>query len=274
MVTPPRITLAGRIAYRAFGLRRRVVRSNLRRAFGEGLTEAELDRLAQAFYSHLLLSLWEFVNSAFMRTASRKNRVRVEGKEAVLEAMRSGRGVLLLAGHLGNWEIACSDGILNFPELRGHLHVIRRPISPSWLDRRVRERFHRVGIGTIPKKDSMRTVLNRLASNDVVAFVLDQSTATSEAVRVQFFGTVAWTLRSLAVVARRTKATVIPIATWREPNGKHVLRFEAPLTNLAGNDLNEAIRLNTQLYNDTLERLIRGHPEQWNWIHRRWKRDD
>ena len=267
----PQITLAGRIAYRVLPLRRQVVRANLRRAFGEALTETDRARLAQAFYSHLLRSVWEFLQAPFTRTESRKARVRVESQEVVQEAMRSGRGVLLLAGHLGNWEIACADGILSCPELRGHLHVIRRPIAPKWLDRYVRARFHRAGIGTIAKKDALRSVLDRLAANDAVAFVLDQSTATSEAVRVKFFGSAAWTSRSLAVVARRTKAIVIPIATWRERDGKHVLRFEAPLAPIAGRDLDEAIRLNTQLYNDTLERLIRRHPEQWNWIHRRWK---
>jgi lauroyl/myristoyl acyltransferase len=88
---------------------------------------------------------------------------------------------------------------------------------------------------------------------------------------VPFFGQPAGTFRSLALIARATGAPVIPASAWRERNGHHVLRFEEPLVPIACDDYDEEIRRNTQSYNQALERLILRHPEQWWWMHRRWK---
>jgi KDO2-lipid IV(A) lauroyltransferase len=88
---------------------------------------------------------------------------------------------------------------------------------------------------------------------------------------VDFFGHPAATFRSLAILALTTGAPVVPAASWREPDGTHVLRFEAPLPPIEGPDMTEAIRRNSRAYNAALERLILRHPEQWWWVHRRWK---
>jgi KDO2-lipid IV(A) lauroyltransferase len=88
---------------------------------------------------------------------------------------------------------------------------------------------------------------------------------------VEFFGHPAGTFRSLAVIALTTGAPVVPAASWREPDGSHVLRFEPALDPIEHAEPNEAIRLNTRAYNAALERMIVRHPEQWWWVHRRWK---
>jgi KDO2-lipid IV(A) lauroyltransferase len=88
---------------------------------------------------------------------------------------------------------------------------------------------------------------------------------------VEFFGHLAGTFRSVALIAMATGAPVVPAASWREPDGRHVLRFEDPLPVIEREDVNEAIRANTRAYNASLERLILRHPEQWWWVHRRWK---
>jgi KDO2-lipid IV(A) lauroyltransferase len=263
--------LLGRAIYRLLPLRRRIVMANLRRAFGDRMTERELIALAQRFYMHLYRSALEYMYFTVLSPAKRAALVCIENKQAVLSALGQGKGALILAGHLGNWEIGCAGGIANFPELRGRLHVVRRPIVPRAFDRIVVRRFHNAGLGVIAKKDSMRTILRLLAANHAVGFVMDQHCASREGVRVNFFGSPAWTFRSLAVVARRSGSPVVPVATWRQRNGTHVLRFEEALPMIECDELRETIRANTQLYNDTLERLILRHPEQWLWMHRRWK---
>ena len=268
------VPLSGKLLYHLFPVRRGVVMANLRRVFGTQMPESEIVALAQAFYGHLFRSAIEYLRYPSISVAKRAAFVRVENKTVVLRAFERGKGVLILAGHLGNWEIGCISGIMNFPELKNRLHVVRRPVVPRVLDMIVTRRFRNAGLGVIPKQDAMPTILRLLAANRAVAFVMDQHAATREAVRVQFLGAPAWTFRSLAAVARRSGAPVIPVATWREPDGSHIFRFEDPLELIECDDLAETIRVNTQCYNDALERMILRHPEQWLWMHRRWKHAD
>jgi lauroyl/myristoyl acyltransferase len=262
--------LLGRLAYRLLPIRRRIVRENLRRVFGASATEDELVRLAEASYAHLARSLGEILAFA-LRPDRAERRVRLENVEAALRAAERGKGLLVLTGHFGNWEVATVAGIASFPEYRGRFHVLRRPLRPAWLDRLVVRRFRRAGLGVIPKKGGLATVLERLEAQDAVVFVLDQWAAPRDAVAADFFGHPAPTFKSLAIVALATGAPVVPAASFRDRDGVHVLRFEEALPAIDHADPGEAIRANTQAYNRALEELVLRHPEQWFWLHRRWK---
>lgn len=263
--------LLGKLIYYCLPIRRRLIRENLRRVFAPHLSEVEIVRLAQAHYTHLALLVWEFIRFPWLSERRRERLVRVENIEAILRVHARGKGVLILTGHLGNWEIATVAGLAGFPQYRGQLHVLRRPLVPDWLDRLVTRRFRRGGFGVLPKQNALHRVLDRLAAGDSVVFVLDQYAHGRDGVKVDFFGHPTGTMRSLAILSRSTGVPVVPVSTWREPDGKHVLRFEEPLPTLPCDDANEGIRLNTRAYNAVLERLILRHPEQWFWMHRRWK---
>ncbi|HEV3113609.1 MAG TPA: 4'-phosphopantetheinyl transferase superfamily protein [Candidatus Binataceae bacterium] len=259
---------AGRFMYHCLPIRRRVVMSNLKRAFGAVLDEQQIVTLAQGFYGHLLRSIAEFARN--LMPWGRRPVVRVENVEAILNAYHLGRGVLVLSGHFGNWEVALPAGMEHFPEYRGRFHVLRRPL-PRWLDGLVVRRMRKGGLGVIPKRGSLEMILDRLAARDAVIFIMDQHAGARDGVLVDFFGSPAWTFRSLALVALRTSAPVVPAALWREDDGSHVMRFEEALPTVDGADADEAIAANTRLYNAALERIILRHPEQWFWMHRRWK---
>ena len=260
------VPLAGKLIYHLLPIRRRVVLSNLRRVFGSTVPDAEIHRLAQAHYAHLARLLVEFVSHPWRAPV-----VRVDNIEAILRAHAQGKGVLVLTGHFGNWEVATVGGLANFPQYRGQFHFVRRPLHPGWLDRLVTRRFRRAGFGVLPKRGALDAILDRLAAGDAVVFVLDQHAGGRDGVEVDFFGHPAGTFRSLAILALATGAPVVPTATWREPDGRHVLRFEEALPVIEHDDTNEAIRANTRAYNAALERLVLRHPEQWFWVHRRWK---
>ena len=267
------VPLSGKRLYHLLPIRRRVVLSNLRTAFGETLSNEQIVRLAQAFYAHVWQFLVEFLSFPWLSAARRAALVRVENQEAILRVSEQGKGVLVLSGHFGNFEVATIAGIGNFPQYRGRLHILRRPLHPEWLDRLVTQRFRRAGLGVLPKKGALNTILDRLAANDAVVFVMDQHAGGRDGVRVDFFGRPAWTFRSLAIISLATGVPVVPLASWREPGGQHVLRFEEALPIIECEDQNEAIRLNTRAYNAALERLVLRHPQQWFWMHRRWKDD-
>ena len=179
--------------------------------------------------------------------------------------------MLVLTGHFGNWEVATAAGLGSYPQARGRFYFVRRPFKPRWLDGLVTRRFVRAGFGVLPKRGGLGAILDRLAAGDLVVFPLDQHASNKDGVVVDFFGHPARTFRSLAILALNTGAPVVPAASWREPDGRHVLRFEEPLAPIECDDVNEAIRRNTRAYNAALERMILRHPEQWWWVHRRWK---
>ncbi|MCH7895652.1 MAG: 4'-phosphopantetheinyl transferase superfamily protein [candidate division NC10 bacterium] len=265
------VPLVGKFIYYLLPIRRRVVLSNLRLVLGGKVSENEIMRLAQAFYAHMARFLVEFLRFSWLSRGRRAALVRVENVDAILRAHAQGKGVLLLTGHLGNWELATVAGLANFPQHRGRFHIPRKPLHPRWLDALVTGRFRRGGLGVLPKKGALEAILDRLAVQDVVVFILDQHAGGRDGVEVEFFGHKAKTFRSLATIALATGAPVVPAASWREPDGHHVLRFEEALPVVECDDPGEAIRANTRAYNAALERLILRHPEQWFWMHRRWK---
>ena len=263
--------MAGRLLYHMLPIRRRVIRENLRRVYGEAVPEDEITRLAQAHYGHLGRLALEFLWFPWIPAARRATMVRVENIEALLSALAQGKGVLVLTGHFGNWEVATAAGLGAHPQARGRFYFVRRPFKPRWLDDLVTRRFVRAGFGVLPKRGGLDAILDRLAAGDLVVFPFDQHAGRKDGVVVDFFGHPAGTFRSLALLALNTGAPVVPAASWREPDGRHVLRFEDPLAVIESDDANEAIRLNTREYNAALERMILRHPEQWWWVHRRWK---
>jgi KDO2-lipid IV(A) lauroyltransferase len=265
------VPLAGRVLYRWLPIRRRVIVENLRRVFGPTVPEEEIVRLAQAHYSHLWQLCGEFLLFRRLPSARQAAMVRVENHEALERALARRKGALVLTGHFGNWEIATVAGLDQFPYMRGRFHFLRRPIKPRWLDHFVNWRFRRAGFGVLSKRGSLDALLDRLSAGDVIVFPFDQHAGPPDGIEVDFFGQPAWTFKSLAIIALATGAPVVPASSWREPNGKHVLRFEEPLLPIECENAGEEIRRNTRAYNAAIERLILRRPEQWYWVHRRWK---
>jgi len=263
--------LSGRLLYRLLPVRRAIILSNLRRVYANTLSEAEIVELAQAHYGHLWQLAGEFLRFRWLSAARKSALVRVENLDSFIAAFRQGKGVLVLTGHFGNWEVATLAGIVNYPEVRGRFHFVRRPIKPGWLDALVTRRFEKGGFGVIGKRGSLDRILDLLARGDVIVFPFDQHAGPPDGIEVDFFGHPAWTFKSLAIIAMATGAPVMPAASWREPDGRHVLRFSEPMLPIESENPNEAIRLNTRAYNAALEKLILARPEQWYWVHRRWK---
>ncbi|TPW15661.1 MAG: lipid A biosynthesis lauroyl acyltransferase, partial [bacterium] len=267
----PKVTLVpwyGRLVYHLLPLRRGVVLENLRRVFGGYVPEPEIRRLAQAYYAHFVRFFFEFLRLPFMSPAARKAWIRIENMESPIEAHKQGKGILLMTGHFGNWEVSTVAGISQLKQYHGLLHFVRRPIKPQCLNDFITNRFARAGFGTLTRRGSLDAMLELLEAGAIVVYVFDQHAGRNKGIPVEFFGRPADTFKSLAILAMSTGAPVIPASSWREPDGSHVLRFEDPLPPIDLEDVGESIRQNTRAYNLALERMLLRHPEQWIWMHK------
>jgi KDO2-lipid IV(A) lauroyltransferase len=192
----------------------------------------------------------------------------LDGHENFLAGHSRGKGVLYLTGHIGAWELSSfAHALYGFP-----LHYMARPLDNTPLDAMVNEYRGLSGNKPIFKNESARVMLRILKEAGTVGILADQNTMPGEGVFVDFFGTLACTTTGIARVALHTDAAVVPgYAYWDEKLRKYRLRFEPPVELVRTGDAERDIVENTQRFAKVIEEIVRKYPEQWVWIHARWK---
>jgi KDO2-lipid IV(A) lauroyltransferase len=240
---------------------RRVANTNLAFAFPT-MDQAGRTRIVDGVFAsvgRLLLALSRFPR---INKANVHELIVYEGLENYEAAKQIGRGVLVATAHLGNWELsAFTHAYMTEP-----MHVMVRPLDNPLIDDLVERRRVASGNKLIFKKDAARNVLKALKNNDAVGILMDQNASLNEGVFVDFFGKPACANSAFVKLAQHSGATVIPgFAFWDEARRKYVLRFY-PQVSMSGDVL-----VDTQRVHNELERIIREYPDQWMWIHRRWK---
>jgi KDO2-lipid IV(A) lauroyltransferase len=240
---------------------RRVAMRNLELAYPEK-TANERKQIADEVFLSIARLLYTFARFPQINAVNVSKWIRYEGLENYLQAKKAGRGVLVATAHFGNWELsAFAHALMTEP-----MHVMIRPIDNPAIDRLVEEHRQRSGNHLIVKKDGARTVLRALQQNEAVGILIDQNTSLEEGVFVSFFGTQACANTAFAKIAARTGSAVVPgFAVWSEPEQLYVLRFYPPV------EIKGDASVDTQRIHSVLETVIRQHPGQWLWIHRRWK---
>lgn len=256
----------GELAYWLLPGRRRVAHANLALAFGAALGPRERRGLARATFRHLGVTVLECCRLFFGPPGRMLERVRVEGVEHVKAALAEGRGVFYFGAHLGNWELlAAAHTLTGFP-----VSAVVRPLDNPFLEALLARARQRGSIGLIPKRRALRDVRAALARGECVGIMLDQN-AGRRGVFVPFFGELASTSRSLAVLALKTGAPAIPAFIHRRPDGSHQVTLEPPIALERTGQLEHDVEIATRRFTETIERHVRAHPEQWFWVHRRWK---
>jgi KDO2-lipid IV(A) lauroyltransferase len=191
------------------------------------------------------------------------------GEEAARTALQQGKGAIYVTGHIGNWELMAYAGVAHgFP-----LSVIAAPIQPKQVNDMIVDLRADMGIKTIVRgrPGAARDLIRVFKENRVLAVLIDQDTDV-EGVFVDFMGRPAWTPTAAASMAIKFGAPVIFGYTWRNRHNRHIGMVEGPLELVrTGNDEND-IRTNTAMLTKKIEDCIRNNPEQWVWMHRRWRR--
>jgi Kdo2-lipid IVA lauroyltransferase/acyltransferase len=257
----------GWVAYSTIPRLRRTGDLNLRLAF-PGKTPEERDQILRRLYRNLGWLLAEFCQMSRYTRESTRSFLRYDGLEHYLAARDRGKGVLILTGHLGAWELSSFyHSLMGYPMSM----VIRRLDNPL-VDNLVNQIRCLHGNQVLHKDDFARGLLASMRRGEAVGILMDTNMTPPQGEFVDFFGHAACTGTGLARIALKTGAAVLPgFLLWEESSRQYVLRFGAPLELVSTNDVEADALANTALFTRVLEGYIRQYPDQWLWVHRRWK---
>ncbi len=264
--TPRRTAFAlariyARLLDRAIPRLRRAARTNLAMALPE-LTPQRHAEIVDGVFASIARILVTFAKFPSIRSDNLSEWIRLEGREHFEQARAAGRGVLFATAHMGNWELsAFAHAMMQAP-----MNVVVRPLDNPLIDSMVEQRRALTGNRPIGKKDFARAILKALGRNEAVGILVDQNASLDSGVFVDFFGVPACAGTGFAKFAAHSGAAVIPgFALWNAAEQRYVLRFYPPLA-FTGDEARD-----TQVLHSQLEQVIRAYPDQWLWIHRRWK---
>jgi KDO2-lipid IV(A) lauroyltransferase len=257
----------GQVFYLLHFRLRQVGMRNLAMVFPEK-SLAERKRILRGVFTSLGRQLAELCQFPRYTPGNIDEVVVYDGLENYERAYARKKGVLFLTAHFGGWELSAFAH-----SLHGHwLHVVMRPMDNEYLDRLLQRYRTMYGNKTVAKDDFVRGLLAAMKAGETVGILMDTNMTPPQGIFVDFFGIPACTASGLARIALRTDAAVVPGFTiWDEALGKYRLRFDpAPELVRTGN-LEADIIANTQMFTKVIEDYVRKYPDQWLWVHRRWK---
>ncbi len=261
------------LVLRNFNFRTDIVRANLELAYSDDIKKGKMSKhdlcyIERENYIHYGRLILELLHIPFDGLRFAKKNVEVVGYENLEQALNKGKGVFLLSAHTGYWEImSVMASIYKVP-----IYIVTKYLRLSLFDKIWVKSRESYGVKLINETNSAREIIRALKNNGAVGFVMDQFMGPPVGIRSSFFGRPAWTMASLAWFVSKTGAAVVPVFNLRNSDGTftisvgHELEFKK-----TGSDDGDII-YNTQVYNDVVEMAVRECPQQWLWLHRRWKR--
>jgi len=246
---------------------RQVGMRNLAMVFPEK-SKAERKRILRGEFASLGRQLAEVCQFPRYTRENVEQVVVYDGLENYQNAYTCGKGVLFLTAHFGGWELSAFTH-----SLHGHwMHVVVRAMDNVYLDRLIRQYRMMHGNQSVEKDDFVRGLLAAMRAGEVVGILMDTNMTPPQGIFVDFFGIPACTASGLARIALKTEAAVVPTFTiWDAGLGKYRLRFDPAVELVRTDDLEADIKTNTQRFTSIIEEYVRKYPEQWLWVHRRWK---
>ncbi len=253
--------------YRLDRRHREIARRNLAFAYGPELGPEARERIAREAFRHFVRFAWETLILLIAPLSYINRRVVIWGQEHMARALAQGRGLICIAAHSGNWEYTVMGYALKF----GPVAVVAREMDHPRGRALARYLRQRPGNWMVDKQKGLKDILGHLKRNHIVGIVIDQNTTTAGGLLVDFFGKPARTTPVAARLARHRDIPVVPTLSRRLPDGRHLMVVMPPVPMEKTADPEADIRRHLELQNRTIEAWVRACPEQWLWLHRRWK---
>jgi KDO2-lipid IV(A) lauroyltransferase len=237
--------------------------ANLDLAYGDEITRAEKKAILKESMENLGILTAEFPHVQALHSGDPDDFFEVRNVENVDQT----RGGIAISAHMSNWEWMAVILSIHNP----NNCVVVRPLDNPRLYSEIRRLRGDTGLLMLDKKDTGTKIIKAVREGHMVGLLVDQS-ARSNGVPVNFFGQPCWATIGPVMVAMRAKAPIYPISMHREANGKYVLTCHPPITIERTGDIHRDLISNTQACQDAIEMIVREHPGQWMWIHKRWKK--
>jgi KDO2-lipid IV(A) lauroyltransferase len=255
-----------RLAYYISLKHRLITIHNLMRSFPDRPLK-EIIRLAKESYISAALVVVDFLDIPYLNKNNLHQWISIEGLDNYTEACKKGKGVLIFSAHFGNWEIGnAALAIMTQPFI-----FVYRVFDSPFLERIITDVRASYGNISLSKENAMRPMIRLLKNGATINLLIDQNVTWYEGVFVDFFGRKACTTPGLALLALHTKAQVLPVFTRRLPDGKYLLKIGKKVEIVSSGNRDTDVLINTQNFTKIIEEKIRQYPEQWFWIHQRWK---
>jgi len=254
------------IFYYLSGRHRVIALHNLARSF-PGKNYKEITGIARKSYASFARMIAEFPEILYLNKNNAHKWISIAGLDRYLSARREGRGVLLFGAHYGNWEMGNAALALATSPFVFIYRILDNPIMERIITG-VRSAYGNISLS---KKKNMRKVISLLQQGKTVNVLIDQNVFWQEGVFVDFFRRKAATTSGLALLALYSGAAVLPAFTSRLNNGKYLLEIGPKVEIVNTGNREEDLLTNTQNFTKIIEEQIKKHPEQWLWLHRRWK---
>lgn len=261
--------ILGLLVFFLWSSRRKIALENIRKSisFQAIITSRPPETIIQNIFKNMGRSLAELIKTYYGFDKKIFEYVEIEGIENFHQAQSKGKGILFLTGHCGNWELlSLTASVKLFP-----ITIIARPINNPYVNKYVERMRQRYGNKVIYKKDAIRPIIKTLKNNGVVGILMDQAVLSDEGYITDFLGRWAWTTKTPAIIARKTGAAALPVFIHRTKRG-HRIRIYPEIVLSPTQDLESATIEDTKRFSSFIEEYIREHPDEWLWIHRRWKR--
>ena len=257
----------GHMVFLADRKHREIAVKNLTDAFGSEKDQQEIRLLAKEVFKNLTHILFEIGWSLKLESKHFDRFFLMQGSANLHKAYKKGRGVIILTGHFGNWELLTVVAkMLGYPT-----SIVYRPLDSPTVNGFFEAYRTRFGGKLIPASWSVGKIFRSLKQGELVAILLDQNVDWYQGVFVDFFGRPACTNKGMALLALKTGAPVVPLFLVREHTVfRAIIGEEIPL--LKTGDMTKDIEANTEQYNRVIESFVRRYPDQWFWVHQRWKR--
>jgi KDO2-lipid IV(A) lauroyltransferase len=258
----------GRLAYIVLQKEKKKALDNLQRALSKEKSKKELRKIAKYVFINFGKNLFELFWSFNKDRKHLEKIATFEGMEYLQHAFNKGKGLIVISPHLGNWEF-----MAQFASMAGYpVNVVATRIYDHRLNNLILQFRSNKDVKTIFRDDPSvgKKIMKVLKKGEIIGLLIDQDTKV-DGVYIKFFNQLCYTPAGAAILARRTGAPVLLSTIYRNCNEKHIIKFSPAFKTICTSDAQNDTILNTQLYTNLIEAAIRKNPDQWVWMHQRWK---